>query len=74
MLLREAYKIYTELPVSGKVKFSKFCDLRPKDVLLLKQSPADQYKCIIYKNFINTLWPLSILYDSSVHFGTCFME
>ena len=55
MFLREACKIYTELPVFDKVKFSKFCDLHSKDVLLLKQSPADQCKCIIHENFINNL-------------------
>ena len=32
MFLQEAYKIYTKLPVSDKVKFSKFCDLPPKNV------------------------------------------
>ena len=55
MFLQEAYKIYTELPVFDKVKFSKFCDLRPKNVLLLKQSPVDQCKCKIHENFNNKL-------------------
>ena len=27
MVLQEAYKICTELPVSDKMEFSKFCDL-----------------------------------------------
>ena len=64
MFLQEAYKISTELPVSDKGKFSKFCDLHPKNVLLLKQSPADQCKCKIHENLINNLKLLSILHYS----------
>ena len=55
----------TELPVFDKVKFSKFCYPRPKNVLLLKQSLPDQCKSIIHENFINKLKALSILYDSN---------
>ena len=39
--------MYTELPVSGKVKFSKFGNFCPKNMLLMRQSLADQCKCII---------------------------
>ena len=39
--------MYTELTVSGKVKFSKFCKFCPKNMLPMRQSPADQCKCII---------------------------
>ena len=35
IFLQEAHENYTELSVSYKVKFSKFCDLCPKNVLLL---------------------------------------
>ena len=59
----------TELPVSDKVKFCKFCDLRPKNVLLLK-SILDQCKSITIENFINKLEALSILYDSSSFWDT----
>ena len=55
MVVREAYKIYAELLVSDKVKFVEFCDLCPTNVFLLKQSPADQCKCVVHENFINTL-------------------
>ena len=65
MFLREAYSIYINLPVTEKVKFSKFCELRPKNVLLLNQSPADQCKCMIHENFINKLKGAAITYDSS---------
>ena len=46
---------YTELLVSDKVKFVEFYDLCPTNVFLLKQSPADQCKCVVHENFINTL-------------------
>ena len=48
---RKYNQIYTKLPVSDKLKFPKFCDLSLKNVLLLKQSIANQYKCIIHENF-----------------------
>ena len=64
MFLGVAHKIYTELPVSENVKFST------KDVLLPKQSLADQCKCMIHENFINKLRVLSILCDSSSFWET----
>ena len=39
-------------------------------MLLLKQSPADQCKCIIHENFISKLKALSIVYDSSAIWNT----
>ena len=74
MLLQEAYKIYTKLPVSYEVKFYKFCDLRPENVLLLKQSPVGQCKCILHENFFIDLKALSIFCDSSSFWDTCFMQ
>ena len=62
MFLQEAYKIYTESPVFDKAKFSKFCDLLQKNVLLKKESPVDQRKCLIHEKFVNMLTNLSILY------------
>ena len=52
MVLQEAYKNCPELSVSNKMKFSKFCDLCPKNVLLLKQSPVNQCKYIIQEIFL----------------------
>ena len=49
MFLGGAYNIYSNLPVTEKVTFSTFCELRPKNVLLLNQSPVHQYKCTINK-------------------------
>ena len=65
MFLGEAYNIYSNLPITEKVKFSKFCELRPKNILLLNQSPADQCKCMIHENFINKLKGAAITYDFS---------
>ena len=71
IFLQESYKIYTELPLSHKVKFSKFGDLCPKNVFLLKQSPLGKCKCIIHNsNFINKLKAVSIFYDSCSFWDT----
>ena len=52
MFLREAYAIYKSIysEVYQIVSFTKFCERRPANVLLLKQSPADQCKCKIHEN------------------------
>lgn len=56
MFLREAYEIYSQSSDhTKKVKFSKFCELRPRNVLLMKDSLKDQFKCIIHENFMNML-------------------
>lgn len=47
------------LPVSDKVKVSKFFDICLKNVLLLKQSP----KCVTHETFINKSKVTPILYD-----------
>ena len=47
------------LPVSDKVKVSKFFDICLKSVLLLKQSP----KCVTHETFINKSKVTPILYD-----------
>ena len=66
MFLQEAYEIYCKSPdYTNKVKFSKFCELRPRNVLLMKDFPEDQCKCIIHENFTNMLKGLSITYDSN---------
>ena len=39
MFMQEAYKIYTELPVSDKVTFPKFCDLCPKKCVATQATP-----------------------------------
>ena len=45
-----------------KISFSKFCNLRPKNVLLLKNSPIDQCKCKLHENFRLKLKVLKIIY------------
>ena len=65
MFLREAYNFYSNLPITEKVKFSKFCELRPKNILLLNQSPADQCKYMIHANFIHKFKGAAIRLDSS---------
>ena len=64
MFLREAYAIYSS-EQSESVSFSKFAKLRPQNVLLLKNSPPDQCKCLVHENLRQRLLGLNISYDSS---------
>lgn len=64
VFLREAYAIYKETVTEDKlVGFSKFCSLRPKNVLLLKNTPMDQCKCKHHENFRLMLKALKVNYD-----------
>lgn len=52
MYLREAFCIFKEFNPNIEIGFSKFCSLRPKNVLLIKDTPSDQCKCITHENFM----------------------
>ena len=45
--------------------FSAFCELRPKNILLLEDTPVDQCKCKLHENFRLLLKALCIRYNSS---------
>ena len=64
MFLREALEVYHQTH-DNPVSFSTFCNLRPKNVLLLADSPKDQCRCLIHKNLFLKLDTIGILYDSS---------
>ena len=64
MFLREALEVYHQTQ-DNPVSFSTFCNLRPKNVLLLTDSPKDQCRCLIHKNLFLKLDTIGILYDSS---------
>ena len=64
MYLREAYAIFRELYPQYTISLSMFCQLRPKNVLLLHQTPADQCHCRIHENVFLRLKGLKIVYDS----------
>lgn len=66
MFLREAYELYcTANEETSCVSFSKFCSLRPQNVLLLKDSPVDQCKCRHHENFRLMLIGLGVPYDTT---------
>jgi len=65
MFLREAFDIFKKDNPEVEIGFSKFCSLRPKNVLLLKNTPADQCKCLIHENFILKLKALGLTYDNA---------
>lgn len=65
MYLREAFEIFKSSFPDINIGFSKFCSLRPKNVLLLKDTPRDQCKCMKHENFINMLSGLNLSYSNS---------
>ncbi|XP_073537000.1 uncharacterized protein [Phyllobates terribilis] len=48
--LREAYTVFCDTFTEIEVGFSTFCKLRPANVLLLHDIPADQCKCLTCAN------------------------
>ena len=64
LFLKEAYKVYVESLAGDEhhIEFSKFCELRPKNVLLMKQTPADQCKCKVHENLFLKLKSLKLPY------------
>ena len=50
MFLREEYAIFKVVHPEVQVGFSKFCECRPQNVLLLHDSPRDQCRCKIHEN------------------------
>lgn len=64
VFLKEAHELYTEMHPNNHVGYSKFCELRSKNVLLLHETPADQCKCKFHENFLLKLKALKVTYDS----------
>ena len=65
MFLREAYSIFNAKFPDTVVSFSTFCKLKPKNVLSLKNTPLDQFRCQTHENFIFMLSALKIDYSDN---------
>ena len=65
LYLREVYELFKIENPDVSVSFSKFCKLRPKHVVLLKNTPADQCKCQVHENFRLRLAGLNINYTGA---------
>ena len=52
MYLKESFSVFQIAHPEIDVKFTAFTKLRPINVLLLKDQPADQCKCKIHENFM----------------------
>ncbi|KAF2892249.1 hypothetical protein ILUMI_13926, partial [Ignelater luminosus] len=63
LFLREAFAIFKQDSPNIKLGFSKFCSLRPDNVLLLKHMPLEQCKCKLHENFAMKLKGLKITYS-----------
>lgn len=70
MFLKEAYYIFKESNPNFKIGFSKFCSLRPKNVLLVNETPAYQCLCKTHENFILKINALSPQHMYSNKFWT----
>ena len=67
MYLREAYAVFKKTVADGECcSFSAFCKLRPKNVLLLVDTPKEQCKCEIHENFFMKLEVMDSFYDSDL--------
>lgn len=64
MYLREAYAIFMEENLD-EVSFSLFCNSRPQNVLLLKDTPYYQCLCQTHENFRLALHAVSINYEET---------
>ena len=57
--------LYCNENPADKVGLSKFCNLRPRNVLLLKDTLSDQGRCNIHEKFFMKLQALQKTYDSN---------
>lgn len=64
LYLREAFAIFKEVIPDYGIGFSKFCSLRPKNVLLMKDTPSDQCRCVTHENFTLKLKGLKEIYSN----------
>ena len=66
MYLREAYAVFKETVADGEdCSFSALCKLRPKNALLLVDTPKEQFKCQIHENFFMKLGAMGCSYDNN---------
>ena len=51
MTLKEVFAVFQEYHPHVKIGFTLFTTMRPVNVILMKDSPLDQCKCVIHENF-----------------------
>ncbi|XP_047128746.1 uncharacterized protein LOC124809140 [Hydra vulgaris] len=64
VFLREGFFMFKEENPDLKIGFTKFTQLRPENVVLLKDTPKDQCRCKIHENFTLKLKALQIKYEN----------
>ena len=65
MFLREAFSVFKARYPEISISFIAFCKIRPKNVLLLKNTPMDQCKCKVHEKFIFKLSAWKINYHDN---------
>ena len=63
VFIKEAYAIFKEENPSIEISLDSFRKLRPKNVLLLKDTPMDQCKCRLHENFFFMVKALGVSMD-----------
>ena len=64
MYLRVVYALYKDCHPDNEIRASKFYSLRPPNVLLLSDTPADQCKCTHHENFMFLLKSVNVEYSN----------
>ena len=67
MYLREAYAVFKEMRQEDEetCSLSVFCKLRPKNVLLLGDTPEDTCKCQTHENLLFKLEAMGCNYETA---------
>lgn len=61
--LKEAHFLFKEKYPDYQIGYSKFCSLRPENVLFIKDTPVNQCKCFKHENFEMMLNGLKLKYN-----------
>ena len=61
MYSREAHSLFVDANPDINIRFSAFAKLKPKNVLLLKNTSLDQCRCETHENFIFKLTALKFV-------------
>ena len=65
LFLKEEYEKFKNVIPNFEIQFSTFCELQPPNVLLLKETAAEQCKCRLHENFILKSRALKIDYSDN---------
>ena len=65
MFMKEAYALFKSDNPDVTVGFSKFSDLRPENVMLMKDTPLYQCKCETHENYLEKIIAAGLKYPNN---------